>query len=827
MKEIELRLALVFYGGVSLAIYMHGVSREVLHLVRASACRSERIGRNGVYPSKDREPSKSERAYEALLDRLGRNVDIRVVADAIAGASAGGVNGIMLARAIAHDLPLDGHRDLWLKHADVTELARPQDGIRRYLKSSISPVVDSLISQRLKKDISDPETREKLRTLMQSRWFSPPFSGERYIGWMLDACQEMEKGHRHGSTLIPRGQSLDLFVTLTDYRGQLRCIRIDDPAYVEEWDHRRLLKFQARHRSPSLLQSDFDSASVPELVFAARATSSFPGAFPPATIGEMDRVLKSRGESWSNREAFLAGQLGLDSEGAQRRSFVDGSVVMNKPFSPVIETIRGRAAAREVERRLIYVDPVPSTYAGDLPGDSAPGFFKVVLASLAHIPRNEPIGDDLREIEAHNRRGRWLAQTITAADPVVELAVSKILPRRGVLKAGKLTQYRQRANTAAHQQAGFAFLNYQSLKLHAVGEQLARLLAGLSKPDVSETRTDALMTMISAYLHNLAGQLENGPPKVDDGIVRFLRSLDVDYRIRRLRFAIRKLNSLYPRAALGEDNADPDALDRLKGLLYEQIDHLSQRWETDFYGAYSRQMALHLAALEVGIGGGTNREIINICVSQIGEMMGLGDLDRLQDEIFAETAAELLPHSFYKELMHSYVGFAFYDLVIFPVLQSNDFSEISETLIDRISPKDTVLLREEGFTLKGAALNNFGAFFNRSWREHDYLWGRLNAAERLVRILVSAAKDPALPEKELFELQQGLFRAILEEEQDKLQADPQLVPGLMRRVKDLVRPDGVGGKTVPAAESPGGSKQSTAMAVERKQPMNEALVAGE
>ena len=36
MREKELRLALVCYGGVSLAVYMHGTTKEVWKLVRAS-----------------------------------------------------------------------------------------------------------------------------------------------------------------------------------------------------------------------------------------------------------------------------------------------------------------------------------------------------------------------------------------------------------------------------------------------------------------------------------------------------------------------------------------------------------------------------------------------------------------------------------------------------------------------------------------------------------------------------------------------------------------------------------------------------------------------
>ena len=142
MKEIELRLALVFYGGVSLAIYMHGVSRDVLNLVRASSYRLDRKSNGTVPEGADQPLPPVQNAFKDLLDLLCPVADIRVVVNAIAGASAGGVNGIMLARAIAHDLPLDSHSHMWLKNADVTRLSRPQAGLSRYLKMSISPVLD-------------------------------------------------------------------------------------------------------------------------------------------------------------------------------------------------------------------------------------------------------------------------------------------------------------------------------------------------------------------------------------------------------------------------------------------------------------------------------------------------------------------------------------------------------------------------------------------------------------------------------------------------------------------------------------------------------------
>ena len=94
MREKELRLALVCYGGVSLAIYMHGTTKEVWKLCRASMRR--RLATSQAIPPAD----DSEIVYGALLDALAPYLDLRVLVDIVAGASAGGINGILLAQAI-------------------------------------------------------------------------------------------------------------------------------------------------------------------------------------------------------------------------------------------------------------------------------------------------------------------------------------------------------------------------------------------------------------------------------------------------------------------------------------------------------------------------------------------------------------------------------------------------------------------------------------------------------------------------------------------------------------------------------------------------------
>src|SRR5438132_3020502 len=122
VKEKELRFALVCYGGVSLAVYMHGVTKEILKLVRASReyhATTSPQSRGKLYDDvavKRADQVDTERVYFDLLRQIGRSLDLRVVVDIIAGASAGGINGVILARALAHDLNIDPLRDFWLTY---------------------------------------------------------------------------------------------------------------------------------------------------------------------------------------------------------------------------------------------------------------------------------------------------------------------------------------------------------------------------------------------------------------------------------------------------------------------------------------------------------------------------------------------------------------------------------------------------------------------------------------------------------------------------------------------------------------------------------------
>ena len=436
-----MRLALVCFGGVSLAVYMHGISKEVLKLVRASSTlhaitdRAERAKASFFDRADPGDPEfDTEAIYFELLRELGRKVELRVIVDIIAGASAGGINGAMLARALSHDLPMGKLRDLWLDNADVAELLDRKARARRWSKWFVKPFLWVLTAAGMLERIEDREAREKLSLFVRSRWFKPPLDGLRMAGLMYDAITSMGTPRDAQASLLPSGQQLELFVTLTDHYGFQQLIQIHDPPLIHEREHRHMLRFSYRRWPGGEVESDFDLADAPALAFAARATSSFPGAFPSAQIAEMDRLLADRGVRWPGRAAFIDHnfrryvQVNIDPT---TTSFVDGSVLNNKPFREAILAIRGRPAFREVDRHLVYIEPDPARSTNPV-ARRPPGFFAMLKAALSDIPRNEPIADELTWINSFNERVRRLKAIVEAARPQITRQIGRASCRERV-----------------------------------------------------------------------------------------------------------------------------------------------------------------------------------------------------------------------------------------------------------------------------------------------------------------------------------------------------------------------------------------------------------
>ena len=182
MAKRELRLAVVIYGGASLAVYMHGVTKELLKLVRASRAlhdpewQGERLR---FQDGPDRRPADTEIVYFELLRRLHEQAHTRVVIDVIAGASAGAINGILLAKALVDDASLEPHTELWLHTADADELRGER--VSRTRKWYLYPFLRALSLWLPESVTNDDEVRGKLTRLVRTSWFRPPFSGAKLL----------------------------------------------------------------------------------------------------------------------------------------------------------------------------------------------------------------------------------------------------------------------------------------------------------------------------------------------------------------------------------------------------------------------------------------------------------------------------------------------------------------------------------------------------------------------------------------------------------------------------------------------------------------------
>lgn len=799
MKEKELRIALVCYGGVSLAVYMHGVTKEVLKLVRASRVYHHDLGRshkaNAAYSDVDHpdRETDTEELYFELIRAIGQSLELRVFVDTIAGASAGGINGVLLARALAHDLPVDSHRKMWLEQADIVALMDEKHIAGRWDKLFMKPLFWGLTDKWLARYAPDIEMRQKLQRFTRSRWFQPPFSGSIMSGMLLDACRAMGEPDPKGASLLPAGHRLDLMVSVTDFHGYSQNIPLHDPVSIREREHRHILKFTYFQHPSGALQSDFDMDHVPGLVFAARATSSFPGAFPPARIGEIDGVLKSQELDWPTRSEFLAGNfaplIAADSDPV-KASFIDGSVLNNKPFAEAIAAIRGRPAYREVDRRIVYIDPDPKGARVE-GGGAAPGFFHTIRGALSDIPRNQPVRDELESLHDFSERVRRYRQIVTATRPHVRARVLELFNGSAskLPDANELVALRNKANAQAALEAGYAYDAYVQLKVASVLDRITNIVADLSGSVNHPSDRLALSRTVETWANesgifpvrwalHAAGGTE---PSKEDAWVRFLREFDISFRIRRLRFVIRRLNELYQNIETDGDGGAAEALDDFKTSLYRCLERIHSETTARLRTPETKRLCRLI--YDDGI---AEPHEIDAFTAHIAPEINLVGLDKDVDAHFITMAETGLPDEVRSELLQAYVGFPFFDVLTLPLNKWQDLDDVDTVLVDRISPEDARAIREGGApaTLMGRDLGYFAAFFSRRARENDYLWGRLHAADRLVDIVASSAPGAiAKSGLDLDQLKARLFRAILKAERAHLEHVPELFADLEREIR--------------------------------------------
>ena len=777
MREKELRLALICYGGVSLAIYMHGVTREIWHLLRAS-----RAYHDGTPPG-----SGSEAIYRDVLAGMeaASSVRLRVLADIIAGSSAGGINGIFLSQAIVTGQSLEPLTEMWLENGDVDVLLDPDARpLSRFTKFWAIPIAWAILRRRggaVERTVSEgvrDEVAGKLSRFVRARWFAPPFGGRVLSTLLFDALEAMA-ATSGGAKLLPAGQPLDLFVTVTDFNGHDQLLRLNSPAVVTESEHRITIDFSTRGRA--------DLADLPELVFAARATASFPGAFPPFSARELDRLLTARNTDWPGRTQFLKRILPQQFAAgvAEDTMLIDGSVLANAPFNQAIGALRNRPARREVDRRFVYIDPKPgrpSFRFGKRNADGStnaprkpPGFFTTLLGATSNIPREQPIRDALEKITGRSDRIKRMRHVIDSLRVEVERTVEAMLGKTWFLTKPtpeRMQKWRRAAQEKAIVAAGFSYQAYGHLKLAGAVDDIVAT-AKRAWPDGSPDHFHLLRAAIWTDLRsrNLDTMADEKGVGASPQTVAFFREHDLRFRIRRLRFMARHLAEEVEDVLAAPDHSIGQMRDAIYLCLSRYLDlETAEYLGLDFTVAV-QQGVTHPAAL----------------IDHLKQQRDLAAADRHTDEILCE-ALLALPDEARRTMLLGYLGYALYDIATLPLLQDEGFDEFDPVKVDRISPEDAPTIRKGGAaaTLKGIEFNNFGAFFSRVYRENDYLWGRLHGADRLIDILLSTMPAASeMPEKQKLAYKRLAFQAILDQEEARLTRIAPLITSLRSEIDQI------------------------------------------
>ncbi|MFC9693034.1 DUF3376 domain-containing protein [Kribbella sp. NPDC056951] len=345
MSEHEIRIALVLNGGVSLAVWMGGVTHE-LDLIRRASGSSAAPG-----------PQPYD---EVLADRwreLCQRGDERrrVVVDVIAGTSAGGLNGSLLATAISNGSTLDpgGSDGPWLRQKWV--------GLG-------SLEVGKLV----------PSAGEKSTSVLDGNYF-------------LQELDSLIKGVADAGETAAE-EPVTLFVTASglgvqqfearDAAGQ-RFV-VPDHRYLFQFTSENTAKYDGATRTFTVKDTN-GLKDTKLLARAARASASFPAAFGP--VLETPKLASSPPRM----------QPTTAESGAW---LVDGGVLDNAPFGPVLDVVARRPVAGRASRYVLYV--VPSAGIGSastaLPEAKEPSW-RVAALSAVQFPREVDFRSDVEQLE--------------------------------------------------------------------------------------------------------------------------------------------------------------------------------------------------------------------------------------------------------------------------------------------------------------------------------------------------------------------------------------------------------------------------------------------
>jgi patatin-related protein len=713
----EVRLAMGWNGGVSLAVWMGGVAVELDEARRTAP------GTPATAPK----PCSTAALYQALVNAFHRHLII----DILAGASAGGLNGALLAGVITHgkELTVKFLREEWLEIGDFGRLLKPLD--------------ESKPTSVMKGDLFQTKLYEAFVTLLGKDAPKPGIEG-RPLPVLLDVQVTNVLGHEK--------QFVD------DWGLTFRALEHRRPVQFREWAH-------------------FDAET---LATAARASASFPGAFEPLEISdsEIGSVVVPH-TTWA----------------------VDGGLLENAPIRQAIELIPQRSAVGPVKRYVCYVNAAPAG-PQDLKRIPEPDLRKVVSYAI-NLPRTGRVVDQLYALEDATRRA---GITSSIGVDLIRLPGHHLFQvARGLLPAYQ----RRRGALSLEELLAVRGTGGPGLA-HKVIEQLA-VDAG-SPGDLAAGA--ALLPWIPASDSDLVNAGSAGAAwRFGVRAAQRIIQLELDL----LRAELFESESRDAATAIFSARGTiDDSFNELEGARAQFLDPKASPEQAQNLTKEQdqvRQDALAVLDRDARSTGSRARDSVEVATRSFYRAMRKITPDRAralfaplpgEEPVRAESKREPpLPEELSSTAFRSFVARALavevvrrsfsddLDIESAQTLHVAQLTPLTESpLFDRGDPngprkraKDapTVLPvknPELGPTdtkekLAGVRLGHFAGFYRRSWRSNDFMWGRLDGAAMIARLLIdpdrAAARSQAATASQ--KPWQILADALLAQEDDQAEAN--------------------------------------------------------
>jgi predicted acylesterase/phospholipase RssA len=648
----ELRFALSMNGGVSLAVWIGGAVAEI-----------DTVRRGDDF-------------WGGLLVACG--YERRALVDVMSGASAGGLNAVMMAEAIRRNVEFTKFLELWEESADISRLIKPPNKARKFDRRAV-------------------------------------LDGQYFEDELFDALSES------GTPSDELDQDLAVFasatlvradnVEFTDVPGQpIRESRSDAYFHVARRgvSTRGLDGFQT---SPLVMENCAALAKI------GRATSSLPGLFEPVRFdnGPLDDPPDSSIPFGSRLvDAFRGDTTTVE--------IMDGGVTDNVPIARAIRAIANSNAEGRVRRVLLYLHPDPGGFG---PAEPPANMVEVVRSFFGK--RKETIREDIDVLRLHNegvqrrsaaaaailaklRDGNVIANDRSTALQQLEVARGTLL-RAAIDPAGELLWHAPNVARIG------PLLDYEGApQKDAIENGIQNALSANADVLFALPRRQTLLV-----LERLVGQLDSSAPRDDlgDAYTKLYDALvmcDLVHSYQLARFlghgapgnpSTRLLASVSELAKVVVDTPIPSA------------------------AVYSALASWDLASVSATTNVDNIAPYLDGMVNAVVE--NLPALDAT-----ASDAAAILADLQAGRLSLTDLQRAFLSLALEPTVSDQyiDFVRIAGDERSPAADRFNTLANRRGPKIAGRQLGHLGAFFAREWRTNDWWWGRLDSVDALLEAIL-------------------------------------------------------------------------------------------